>query len=214
MHFALSDLVTDITQNAAESGADLVELEVWETRPPETGSLKIAQPALKAEFRFTVRDNGKGMDKDELERAKDPFITDGIKHPNRKVGLGIPFLLQTAEQSGGGCDIRSHKGTANSGGGTVITAWFDLANVDTPPVGDIPGMFRTILLFAGPRDIVIRRTLEDGARKIGYSVRKSELADVLGDLENAGSLVLLDQYLRSLETDDDDTASEDEDREQ
>jgi hypothetical protein len=93
--------------------------------------------------------------------------------------------------------------------GTVITAWFDLDNVDTPPVGDISGMFRTILLFAGPRDIMIRRTLADRERNLDYSVRKSELADVLGDLEDVGSLVLLDQYLRSMETDDD-TDSEDE----
>jgi hypothetical protein len=181
MHFTLSDLVTDITQNAAESGAPLVELEIAETA---------------AEFRFTVRDNGKGMDSDELRRAKDPFTTDGIKHPHRKVGLGIPFLIQTAEQSGGGWDLRSEKNV-----GTTVTAWFDLGNVDTPPVGDLPGMFRTVLLLPGPGDVLLRRSLENGKRN-RYEVRKSELVDALGDLENAGSLALLSKYLRSMEEDD------------
>jgi hypothetical protein len=191
MHFTLADLVTDITQNAAESGAELVELEVGERRG-EDGT-------PKAEFRFTVRDNGKGMDRDELKRAMDPFVTDGIKHPGRKIGLGLPFLIQTAEQSGGGWDIRSEKGR-----GTTVSAWFDADNVDTPPAGDLPGMFRTILLFDGPREFRIHRSRKGINREdVDYRVCKSELVDALGDLEDTGSLVLLDRYLRSLEGDDD-----------
>lgn len=183
MHFTLADLITDITQNASEAGADLVELEVRETG---------------GEFRFLVRDNGKGMTKEELGRAVDPFVTDGVKHPHRKVGLGIPFLIQTAEQSGGGWDVQSEKGK-----GTTATAWFDMNNVDTPPMGDLPGMFRTILMFEGPADVHIRRSRNgDGVRALEYEVRKSELADALGDLEDTGSLVLLDKYLRSLEEDE------------
>ncbi|MDR2110610.1 MAG: sensor histidine kinase [Spirochaetaceae bacterium] len=181
MHFTLSDLVTDITQNAAESGASLVELDVLET--PER-------------FRFTLKDNGKGMDQDEMRRALDPFGTDGEKHPHRKVGLGIPFLIQTAEQSGGGWDLKSEKHV-----GTTVMAWFDVGNVDTPPVGDLPGMFRTILLFPGPREMYIRRSRK-GGKELGYTVKKSELLDVLGDLDDGGSLVLLDRYLRSMEEGD------------
>jgi hypothetical protein len=182
VHFTLCDLVTDITQNAAESGANLVELDIRET---------------DREFRFTVRDNGKGMDQDEIERAKDPFITDGIKHPCRKIGLGIPFLIQTALQSGGGWDLQSQKGR-----GTTVSAWFDMANVDTPPVGELPGMFRTVLLFAGPEEILARRSLANGVRNVQYEVRKSELIGALGDLEDAGSLILMDRYLRSIEKDE------------
>jgi hypothetical protein len=137
------------------------------------------------------------MDQDEVERAKDPFITDGIKHPRRKVGLGIPFLIQTALQSGGGWDLQSQKRR-----GTTVGAWFDMTNVDTPPIGELSGMFRTVLLFAGPEEIRIRRSLERGVRNNQYEVCKSELVKVLGDLEDAGSLILMDQYLRSIETDE------------
>jgi len=87
--------------------------------------------------------------------------------------------------------------------GTVVSAWFDLGNVDTPPVGDIPGMFRTILLFNGPSEIVIKRVKETAQNvqqgRVDYEVRKTELADALGELEDVRSLVLMDQYLRSLE---------------
>jgi hypothetical protein len=194
VHFSLTDLAADITQNGAESGADLVELEIDETLTP-----------AKSEFRFIVQDNGKGMDKAELTLAMDPFVTDGVKHPGRKVGLGIPFLIQTASQSGGGWDITSVKaGSEDAAGkspGTRSEAWFDLSNVDTPPVGDIPGLFRTVLLFAGPKEIVLKRKRRGGEKDLDYEIKKTELADVLGDLEDVSSLVLLGKYLRSLEND-------------
>ncbi|MDR0689800.1 MAG: ATP-binding protein [Spirochaetaceae bacterium] len=182
MYFTLSDLVIDITQNAVESGASVVELEIRET---------------DKEFRFILKDNGRGMNKHELEWAIDPFASDGNKHPHRKVGLGIPFLIQTALQSGGGYDLHSEKGT-----GTTVTAWFDLALMDTPPVGDISGMLRTVLLFAGPEEIGIRRFRRHGEGELSYKTSKSELREALGNLEDATSLILLDRYLKSVEEDE------------
>jgi hypothetical protein len=179
MYFTLSDLALDITQNAAESGASVVELEIRET---------------EKEFRFIIKDNGRGMDKFELERAIDPFASDGLEGPPKKVGLGIPFLIQTALQSGGGYDLHSEKDK-----GTTVTAWFEVNNAETPPVGDLSGIFRTILLFESPREIIIRRSRRDGDGELFYAVCKSELAGALGDLEDAGSMILLDRYLKSLE---------------
>ena len=183
MHFSLCDLAADIAQNAAESGASVVEADIVET---------------DREFRFRLTDNGKGMTEEELERAKDPFHTDGVKHPGRRVGLGIPFLIQTATQSGGAWSIDSRKGT-----GTTVEASFDLTNIDTPPIGDVPLTLRTMLLFAGPSEMVIRRVREGAVGRTVYAVRKTELAEALGSLEDAGALVLLDRYLRSLDEEND-----------
>jgi hypothetical protein len=179
MYFTLSDLVIDIAQNAVESGASQMELKIHETAE---------------EFRFTLNDNGQGMNQHELEWAIDPFVSDGQKHPHRKVGLGIPFLIQTALQSGGGYDLHSEKNT-----GTTVTAWFDLTMTDTPPVGDVSGMFRTVMLFAGPEEIDIRRSRYTGEGELSYKISKSELREVLGELEDAASLILLDRYLKSME---------------
>jgi hypothetical protein len=193
MHFTLTDLVSDITQNGAESGGSVVELSVSET----------VDSSGKEEFRFMVKDNGKGMSGEELKLAQDPFVSDGIKHPNRKVGLGLPFLIQTAEASGGGWKMESKETGKSPESGTVVSAWFDLGNVDTPPVGDVPGMFRTVLLFDGPEEVVIKRLREGVPEgRVEYELRKTELADALGDLEDTQSLILLDRYLRSLETGD------------
>ena len=184
MHFTLSDLVTDIAQNAAESGASRVEMEIQQNGK---------------EFRFIVKDNGKGMSQEELRLAIDPFETDGEKHPGRRVGLGIPFLIQTATQSGGGWDCNSEKNQ-----GTTITAWFDMNNVDTPPIGDLSSMFRAIFLFSGPEEVIIKRSLKEGSRQLDYEVCKSDLIEALGNLEEADSQILLDRYLRSIEDDEED----------
>ncbi len=211
MHFTLTDLITDITQNGVESGASIVELQVSESVGSKEpvgseepgGSKEPIGSSGKGEFRFTVIDNGKGMTAEELKRAQDPFVTDGIKHPHRKVGLGLPFLIQMAEMSGGGWKMESKKAGESQESGTVISAWFDLGNVDTPPVGDIPGMFRTVLLFNGPEEMVIKRLRKSPKNKLScdldYEVRKTELIGALGDLEDTQSLILLDRYLRSLE---------------
>jgi hypothetical protein len=135
------------------------------------------------------------MNPEELKLAQDPFVSDGVKHPHRRVGLGLPFLIQTAEQSGGGWEMKSEKGK-----GTEVCAWFDTANVDMPPLGDISGMFRTVLLFPGPKEMVIRRSSEE--KGIDYELRKTELAEALGDLDDTESLLLLGKYLQSMEEED------------
>lgn len=178
MHFTLCDLAADIAQNAAESGASTVAVEIVET---------------ESEFAFSIRDDGAGMTEAQLERAKDPFHSDGKKHPGRRVGLGVPFLIQTAEQSG-----RWNIETA-PGRGTTVEAGFDLKNLDTPPIGDVPGLLRTMMLFGGPAEWIIKRSRTGPRGRNSYEVRQSELTDALGDLEEAGALALLDRYLRSLE---------------
>ena len=76
------DTISDIVQNAFESGASEV-------------SLDMARRGRWLEV--VVRDNGKGMDEATQRRAMDPFWTEPGKHPGRKVGLGLPFLKQAAE---------------------------------------------------------------------------------------------------------------------
>jgi len=60
-----------------------------------------------------------------------------------------------------------------------------------------------VLLFNGPAEMVIRRVKEPAPDNSGasleYEVRKTELINALGNLEDTQSLILLDQYLRSLE---------------
>ncbi len=182
MHYTLCDLAADLAQNAAEAGASLVEAEFAET---------------DEEFRFQISDNGKGMDEKTRSLALDPFYTDGVKHPGRRIGLGLPFLIQTAEQCGGRWSLESKPGL-----GTKVEAVFPLNSVDLPPLGALPVLFRDILTYPGPAEVKIVRTREKKGGMNRYVLIKSELTDILGGFDEVSSLVLLTEYLRSQELDD------------
>jgi hypothetical protein len=179
MYVTLSDIVADIVKNACESGAFNVELEITE---------------LGSEFRFLVKDDGKGMSKDEAARAIDPLSDTSV---SGTAGFGIPFLIQTVSDCAGGWDLHTEKG-----GGTTIAVWFDVESVETPPVGDIAGIFLSSLMLPGPKEFIIRRIRKNGTNDVRYELRKTELAVALGGLADAGSKTLLATYLKSLENPD------------
>ena len=169
------DTLLDIVQNAFESGATEVRLE-----------LVRRGPRLEAD----VCDNGCGMDAATLKKALDPFWTDGEKHPGRKVGLGLPFLKQAAEQCGGEFAVESAPGR-----GTTVRFVFDLANVDAPPTGDVAGTLAALMAWPGERELAVRRE-EDGR---AYAARRTELAAALGGLTDAGALALMKEFFSSNE---------------
>lgn len=177
MHYAVCDFLLDLVQNSVEAGARTVTLLVAE----EGGRLSAS-----------VADDGKGMDAEELERAKDPFYTDGRKHARRKVGLGIPFLLHALEQAGGECELSSRKGE-----GTTISFGFPLDGVDTPPLGDLPGLILSAMCFDGDYELIVLRRAQ--ARGVDYEVRRSELIEAAGPLDDAGALVAVREFLASQE---------------
>jgi len=177
MHFAVSDFLLDLIQNSIEADAKTITVEVTEER----GLLEA-----------TVIDDGKGMDEEELERAQDPFYTDGRKHAGRKVGLGIPFLLQSLELAGGSSRFESRKGE-----GTTLAFSFPADGLDTPPLGDLPGLFLSAMCFDGDYELVVRRRAL--VRSVEYEIRRSEIIETVGPLTDAGALVAVREFLASQE---------------
>lgn len=165
----------DIVQNAFESGAAHVALSVDE----DGGKVAV-----------TVRDDGCGMDAEARRRALDPFWTGGGKHPGRRVGLGLPFLKMTTDLCGGAFSLESAPGQ-----GTTVAFALDLSSVDTPPMGDLPGLLTGLMNYPGPHDLAVHRS-RGGA---SYDVTRRELAEALGDLSSAGSLALLKDFFSSNE---------------
>lgn len=182
MHYTLCDQFVDLTQNAIEADSSLVQIDFYQT---------------DSILELCITDNGKGMDEEQLQKARDPFYTDGKKHPGRKIGLGIPFLIQTASTTNGKWEITSKKGS-----GTKVFCSFDLTNIDLPPVGDIPGFFRQVISMDGEYELVINRKLVSADKNLDYQISRKELISALGDLSEASSLILLKEYLEGLELPD------------
>ncbi|MFA9391939.1 MAG: ATP-binding protein [Prolixibacteraceae bacterium] len=121
--------ILDIVQNSIRAGAWKIEVLISENKGKDI-------------FELVIKDDGKGMDQEQLNEVMDPFFT---TRTTRKVGLGIALLKQGVEQTGGHMEIESQKGK-----GTFLRANYLHNHVDRPILGDIAGTM-TILIGANPK---------------------------------------------------------------
>ncbi|MDA3798053.1 MAG: ATP-binding protein [Kiritimatiellae bacterium] len=177
MHANISDIVLDIVANSIEADAEKIILSIYN----DSKFLNIA-----------VEDDGTGMDENTLKKVKDPFFTDGKKHVSRKVGLGIPFVIQTTELCNGSFEISS---VLNEG--TVIKFSVDLENIDTPPTGDLVSTIVMLMGYPGQFELIVKYKTINGE----FEISRTELLDALGDLEDVSSIKLADEYITGLEED-------------
>ena len=150
----LSLNILDIAQNSVRANATRVDITVAE---------------LPAEDRLviTINDNGCGMTPEQVAHVEDPFYT---TRTTRKVGLGLPFLIQNAEQTGGSVTL-----TSEPGKGTEVRAVFHSDHIDCPPWGDLPGT--VALLITGNPEINVCFEYRSG--ETGYSISTNEIKEIL-----------------------------------
>jgi anti-sigma regulatory factor (Ser/Thr protein kinase) len=144
----LSLHILDIAENSVEAQADEIRIRLEENRQKDRLTLEIA-------------DNGKGMDKELLERALDPFVT---TKKARRIGLGLPLLTEAAKAAGGTLTVRSQPGR-----GTKVRATFQLSHIDLKPLGDLT--LTLLTLIAGHPDIDIRYTHAVNGKKYAFDTR-------------------------------------------
>ena len=181
MHFTLCDYMMEIVQNAVESSAPMIRI-------------RCDQSPEKCLFR--VEDNGCGMTPAQLHACQNPFAGDSKKHLGRKMGLGIPLLVHCVTTAGGRWNVDSEVGR-----GTRIEAEFDLRHLDTPPLGDLVDLWVSALTLAGDYEMIVDRTCHDFATSAlrGYTLSRSEIRAVLGDLNTASTLTVLRSFISSHE---------------
>ena len=178
MHATICDFLLDIIGNSIEAGSKTISIEVR-----ETGRM----------IRCSVDDDCKGMS--ELQRGRDPFYTDGIKHHRRKVGLGIPFLQQAVSMTDGTFEITSQEGI-----GTKVAFSFPSEHIDTPPLGEVGMTFMAALTYPGSFEMLLSHSIEEEDGQVRtYGLQRSELEEVLGELSDGQSQVLLRRYVISQE---------------
>ena len=97
----------------------------------EAGRIIIVIEELNSQnlLRIRIKDNGRGMEKDFVKKVLDPFVT---TRSTRSVGMGLSMFRQLAQQCSGGLLIQSALNV-----GTLVTATFELNNLDRPPLGDV-----------------------------------------------------------------------------
>jgi anti-sigma regulatory factor (Ser/Thr protein kinase) len=112
----LSLHILDIAENAVAAGARRVNVRITED---ETKDVVVIE----------IEDDGKGMTREELKKATDPFFT---TKTGKKVGLGLALFSQAAKECDGKLDVQSQPGR-----GTLVKATFKRTHIDRKPIGDM-----------------------------------------------------------------------------
>lgn len=148
--------VLDVAENSVSAGATVIEIGIIVDTKADRMTIEI-------------KDNGKGMTKEQVEKVTDPFYT---TRTTRRVGLGVPFFKQAAESTGGSFRIESEIGK-----GTSVKAEFILSSIDRMPLGDISSTVYTLITMHEDRDIVYRYQVDER----GYELTTKEMRGILGD---------------------------------
>ena len=153
----LSLHILDIVENSTRAGAKLVTITI--TEDPERDI-----------FRITITDDGRGMDRETVKKALDPFYTTkGV----RRVGLGLPMLYQATQQCEGRFAIDSEEGA-----GTRVCAEFKLSHIDRQPLGDIAGTIATLIAGNPEVDFVYRHKNAEHEFTLDTREIKTEIEEV------------------------------------
>lgn len=153
----LSLNILDIAENSVKAGATLTKIIINE----ETESLEII-----------ISDNGCGMSEEVVKRVCDPFYT---TRTTRKVGLGIPFFKEEAEQTGGKFFIKSRAAEEYPDShGTDVTAVFNKNHIDFTPLGDVVATLITLIQGHPDTDFYYRHTL--GEMRVELDTREIRAA--------------------------------------
>jgi len=120
----LSLHILDIAENSISASAKRIEIRIDEDRAKDLLTIEI-------------KDDGKGMDEQTLQKVLDPFFT---TRQTRKVGLGLSLLAQATRESDGRIELSSGPGK-----GTTVKAFFCLSHLDRKPIGDIHETIRTLV---------------------------------------------------------------------
>lgn len=149
--------ILDVVQNSIRASATRIEiLAEADTR--------------KNRLTMIVRDNGCGMNEEQLTRVEDPFFT---TRSTRRVGLGIPFFKMAALGTGGAFHISSKVGK-----GTEVYAAFVLNHIDRMPLGDMNGTIETLIKFNPNIDFTYTYRYDDRE----FVLDTHAMREILGDI--------------------------------
>ena len=161
----------DIVQNSISAGAKRIEMELIEIS---------ANNCLQ----FSVIDDGCGMSSKTIARLTDPFFT---SRTTRKVGLGIPFLKMTSEQTDGYLEIKSEIGKR-----TIVKAVYKTNHPDCIPLGDLGGYMMVILAANPIIHFSFSYRLDDNVFEIDTNTLANEGID---DLSNGEIALAIKEYI-------------------
>ena len=154
----LSLNILDIAENSVKAKATLTEITVTE-----------ADNRLV----LVIADDGVGMNEETVKMVTDPFYT---TRKTRSVGLGIPLLKLSCEQTGGSLTIESSTDAVNHG--TTLTAVFFKDHIDFTPLGDVISSITTLIHGHPDTDFLFIHKIGDAEIRLDTRELREVLEDV------------------------------------
>lgn len=174
----LSLHLMDIVQNSVKAEAKTIEI-------------KVITDISKNFLKMHIIDDGWGMDKETLEKVKNPFYT---TRTTRKAGLGISLFQSAAELTGGYLSISSEKGK-----GTELVAAFGIDSFDRQPIGSIEQTVSTLVASYPHLEFILylERLNINGEKKEFYFDTK-EVKEKIGDIpiNNLEIVTFIEEMIR------------------
>ena len=121
----LSLHILDVVENSIEANASKIEIKIVEKKKKDLLAIEI-------------KDNGRGMNRETINKVLDPFYT---TRTTRRVGMGLSLLAQAAKESNGNFEINSKVGV-----GTEVKATFQYSHIDRKPIGDMKNTLITLMV--------------------------------------------------------------------
>jgi len=137
----LSLHILDVVENSIEANASKIEIKIVEEKNNDLLAVEI-------------KDNGRGMNRETINKVLDPFYT---TRTTRKVGLGLSFLAQAAKESNGDFEINSKVGV-----GTELKATFQYSHIDRKPIGDMNDTIVTLIISHPEINFIYEYQNEEG----------------------------------------------------
>ncbi len=173
----LSLNILDIAQNSIKAKASIIYIELVED---------------ETTLSITISDDGCGISPEMVKNVTNPFCT---TRTTRKVGLGIPFLKLSAEQTGGHISIQSKSiDEFPDSHGTTTFALFYKNHLDFAPLGDIISTVCTLIQGMQNIDLVFTHK----ADMLDVNLDTRVLRETLGDipLSTPDVLVWINEFLK------------------
>jgi hypothetical protein len=149
--------IMDISENGIAAGANVIEILLNEKR-------------LENSFILTIKDNGRGIPPEILNRVTDPFYT---SRTTRRVGLGLSLLKAAAERCNGKFELSSIPGK-----GSQVKASFEYNHIDRAPVGDIANTLGIMIMGNPDIDFVYKHIINGEDFEIDTREIKKELEGI------------------------------------
>ncbi len=182
-----SQLISQAVLNLCLNGVDAMD---------SPGVIQIQTCVCDELVELIVKDSGRGMSPQEIERAFEPFFT--TKPPGKGTGLGLSMVYGTIKDHDGSIVIESELGQ-----GTSVRIGFPIAEqpvTSAAPVYEpVPATLKEATILLVDDDQMVRQLMKENLEASGFEVVEAkdgaDACQKFSECEEGFDLVILDMFM-------------------